>query len=261
MEIAIKNTFLFNHQSYSNCNKTVFYKHFHNHYELYVFIAGKGYFTIGSDIYKLKPYDMLLIRPAQYHFLTLTDTKYYERFLVWFDEKDVPEEIFSTFPDTVYLNLESYPKLKNALCALIETDIAEYSKEDLACLFQAKINEFFIRFKNTNLLDGPSVSIEVNPILKKTMQYINDNIFADLSAQKIADDIFVSYSYLSHLFRENCKISLMEYVRQKRIIMAKELLKSNTKPTEVFEKCGFTNYSTFYRNFRKYFNSSPSEND
>jgi AraC-like DNA-binding protein len=45
----------------------------------------------------------------------------------------------------------------------------------------------------------------------------------------------------------------------KRMACARELLKNGVPAKEAAERCGFGEYSTFYRGYEKMFNQSPSE--
>ena len=249
---------ILNRKCYENIDSSIFFKHFHDFYELYVFVSGEGYYTIESNVYQLRPYDAFLIQPAQYHFLTLTNTTHYERILIWFSDKDVPSSLLDSFGNkNIYVNIKDKPILNNLFFGPYWDTFSTYSRSDLEILSQLKLKEFLIHLKNTDTLSSASEHVSINPIVKKALKYINENLSEDLNIKKIADAVFVSCSYLSHLFQNTCKISIMEYVRQKKILAAKELIKSGCTPTEVFKKYGFNNYSTFYRNFKKHYSVSP----
>ncbi len=50
-----------------------------------------------------------------------------------------------------------------------------------------------------------------------------------------------------------------DYINVKRLIIAQELLKQGKKPTDIYEKCGFHDYSTFFRAYKSRFGISPGE--
>ena len=54
-------------------------------------------------------------------------------------------------------------------------------------------------------------------------------------------------------------ISLMKYIRQKRLLMARHLLEKGERPLSIYSKCGFSDYTTFYKAYVKYFGKAPSE--
>jgi len=71
--------------------------------------------------------------------------------------------------------------------------------------------------------------------------------------------VFLSKHYLYHLFKEQTGFSLSEYVRNKRIIKAKELLIEGVSITQLPHMIGFSDYSTFYRTFKNITGVSPKD--
>ena len=54
-------------------------------------------------------------------------------------------------------------------------------------------------------------------------------------------------------------IGLKTYINTKKILYAQSLLLSGDRPADVCEACGFRDYSTFYRLFRKITGTTPNE--
>jgi AraC-like DNA-binding protein len=54
------------------------------------------------------------------------------------------------------------------------------------------------------------------------------------------------------------KISIMDYIKQKKILLAQDLIANGTKPTLAAQELGFEEYSTFFRLYKKYLGCSPS---
>ncbi len=69
---------------------------------------------------------------------------------------------------------------------------------------------------------------------------------------------FISRTTLYALFRETTGSCIHEYITLKRLMMARELLAAGEQPTGVYLKCGFKDYSTFYRAYKKRFSESPA---
>ena len=51
----------------------------------------------------------------------------------------------------------------------------------------------------------------------------------------------------------------VSYTHLKRLSMAKYKIYHGTQPSKVYSECGFSDYSTFYRAFKKEYNLSPKE--
>ena len=97
-------------------------------------------------------------------------------------------------------------------------------------------------------------------ITQKLLQYINDNITGELTAQKVAKELGISPYYLSHIFSSQLNISFPSYVAQQRMILACNLLKDSRKTvTEISYECGFPNMRTFHRCFQKRYECTPTQ--
>lgn len=97
-------------------------------------------------------------------------------------------------------------------------------------------------------------------LAEKAMQYIEENISADLSLEQIADHLHISASHLSRTFKKAANISLTDYINQVRINRAKELLRG----TDIYiyaisEMVGYHDATYFSSIFKKLAGVSPSE--
>lgn len=91
--------------------------------------------------------------------------------------------------------------------------------------------------------------------------YIAEN-YSDptISIEMIADDIQLSASYVSTLFKKATGIAFSQYLLQYRIDAAKDLLcNSGEKISVISEKAGFGTYNNFVRMFKKKTGVSPSQ--
>ena len=70
---------LFRYKVSENLPRDTYSMHTHNAYELIYFLDGDATHVIEDRKYKLKPGDLILIRPFQYHFIQIDSTSRYER--------------------------------------------------------------------------------------------------------------------------------------------------------------------------------------
>lgn len=81
-----------------------------------------------------------------------------------------------------------------------------------------------------------------------------------LTVQKIARDLQCSADYLSRRFHEECGVTLIHFLNEQRILMAKESLRDlNLNISEVGWGCGFSSPSYFARVFRRHTGRTPGE--
>ena len=100
---------------------------------------------------------------------------------------------------------------------------------------------------------------ELRPISVELMRYINAHFDENINLSAIAEQFFLSISSIRHIFKEDFGLSIKQYILQKRIAAARQALCAGENPKEISTRCGFSDYSTFYRAYRKYYGSAPSQ--
>ncbi|WJH32699.1 helix-turn-helix domain-containing protein [Paenibacillus sp. CC-CFT747] len=99
-----------------------------------------------------------------------------------------------------------------------------------------------------------------NALISAIMAYIEENFAKDLYLEKISEELDVSTKYLSRVFKERIGMNLTDYISHLRISKAKELLlQSDTSITDVGERVGIPNRTTFLRTFKRIEGLSPND--
>ncbi|MBU0477351.1 AraC family transcriptional regulator [bacterium] len=98
-------------------------------------------------------------------------------------------------------------------------------------------------------------------IISKVISYIDKNYQKPLDLATLGEHVFRSPYHLSHIFKDVTGFNFKEYLINKRIMKAKNLLESESdiKVISVAEDVGFLNLSTFNRDFKRLTGISPSE--
>lgn len=97
-------------------------------------------------------------------------------------------------------------------------------------------------------------------LVQKVITCIDTDITADLSLKTQAKLLNVNPSYLSTLFKKETGITLTDYVNQKRVERAKQLLKAgNAQIQTVAQSCGILDVNYFTKIFKKYAGVTPKE--
>lgn len=256
-KLEFKNWSVTHSKSLSNVNIN---KHIHSQFEMLLFISGDGNYHIESSNYLLSPYTLLITKPMEYHFIDFYSTNtLYERTFISFNLEDFPKEI-----------VEKINSAPNVLKLEATNRIAKLFKMffDYCEVFNYKNNEEFYRSILTQIVYNVALvadkthiapTKEVSDITRKAIIFINKNILKPLTIENIAKNVYTSTSTLCHNFKNDLNISLMKYVRNKKLLIAEKMIKNGKKPTKVYYQCGFKDYTSFYRAYKEMFNKSPSD--
>lgn len=103
-------------------------------------------------------------------------------------------------------------------------------------------------------------TLPYSKIVNQAITYIHDNILEDLTLDMIAEHSYVSPSYLSHLFKKEVGISIVQFINKKRIEESKYfLLHTSTSISDIASLFCFCNQSYYTSLFKKYIDMTPKE--
>lgn len=234
-----------------------FREHFHTDYELLYFLHGDAEFIIEQNSYRLRPHSLLVIKPGEHHNLVVkSDNKYYERMVLRFNSADVPESV-----DRLLQGLASvYDIAGTRLSELffqLDTHCEQIEGPLITELLKSARMEILIYLccrRNT-----VQKAEFVNEYIGQIIAFIDRNLVAIRSLDNIAASLHLSRSTINRLFYAQVNVPVMSYVRTKKCMLAHSMLLSGLSPTIVSERCGFNDYSSFYRAYLKVFRHAPSE--
>ena len=75
----------------------------------------------------------------------------------------------------------------------------------------------------------------------------------------LAGRFYLSRYYLMHRFKAVTGYTIHQYISQKRLLRAGELIREGMPVMKAAEQVGFSEYSTFLRAFRNTFHMNPRE--
>lgn len=235
-----------------DAQKDRFTNHVHTFYEMLFIYRGKGRFLIEDTEYEFNDNTLFLIPPGKYHVLQKPPEKNYERCFLYFPS--------SLLPAPLEKKLSLQRQTDERVCELfdkMEAYSEKYSGQALYSLFCAFITEVLVSvvFDESDKITHTSVPV----LVKNTIEYINSNLDKELSAQSIADAMFVSCAYLGHIFSDTMNTGLMHYVTIKKMYKARSMIRKGASAREASEALGYKSYPTFWRNYKAHFGKSPSE--
>lgn len=228
--------------------------HVHPECEIYVNLSGDVSFMVEKNIYEIKPGDIIITRPYEYHHCIYNSDKLHRHFWMLFTPGG-NEELFKAFfkRPVGEGNLLSVPDDKReafiSLCEkMTEQPLSECEK--YAAFFRLIS---YIEKAKTPSRSSSGRDDEISFVLDFISEHFRENI----SISELAAVGNVSVNTLERHFRESLGMSPSAYIKNKRLANAAELLFSGKSVSEACEQSGFSDYSHFIAVFRKNYGITP----
>ena len=234
-----------------------FAKHMHLDYELLYFVRGEAEYHIEAQAFTLRPHDLVFIPPNQYHYLRPLSQAAYERYVINFEPRILPGENQMRIDDLpTVMNIEGNRLLRDCFEKLSDYTV-RFSEADARLLLRGALREILLCL----LYETPvseSSRIRHNPIIDRIIALIDEHPEREWSAETLSAELFLSKSHIQNTFSRYMDIGLKSYINSKKVLYAQSLLLAGDRPADVCEACGFHDYSTFYRLYRKVTGSTPT---
>lgn len=233
-----------------------FHKHMHDHYELLYLVRGNIDYTIESETKKLVAGEVLMIAPGMLHFGTVDPNSAYERYVLKFPATVLPEFMLKKIENLKFCGI--IPKIQE-LFEELDYIYANFDDEERNLLMYTALFRIIIRVYKSEMPVFDE-QIHHNAIIAEIINYINKNIKRPIALADICQDLHFSKSYISSEFSKEMKTPVMTYIKHKKIIAAhRQITEGKTRLINVAEEFGFSEYSTFYRNYKKIIGYPPQD--
>ncbi|WP_250657864.1 helix-turn-helix domain-containing protein [Alkalimarinus coralli] len=153
-----------------------------------------------------------------------------------------------------------YLKLDNRLQQLIQYGAREIETYPEDTLLAGHIAASFLHGIHHRQQKPPQRKTTKKLDLAYLDAFIENQLESRISIHQLAQLSHLSPSHFQRLFRESQDISPHQYVLQKRLNKAQQLLHdSSTSLCEIAQQCGFSSQAAMSNSFRKYLNITPGQ--
>lgn len=246
--------------------------HYHDFHKILILLSGDVTYCIEGRTYDLRPNDIVLVNSGEVHKPIICSDAPYERIIIYVspdylseyrDEKnDLSLCLRHALSEQSHV-LRLHSSLNGKLGSVIRELDRSLQDEDYANELYHRILflEFMIHLNRAALHNhiefiGDSAS---NEKILAVLNYLNEHLTEDISIDELSSRFFLSRYYLMHTFKEQTGYTIGSYLSTKRLFLARDLIAKGTPITDVCYACGFHNYSTFSRAYKKSFGESPRE--
>lgn len=243
------------------------FMHIHDRCEIFFILSGDISYLVEGSHYTLDSYDLMIMRPAEAHRAKILNSTRYERYVInlplsFVDRIDPEGRLKQPFNErplgkgNLYHFSESEARMILKLFQDMNQKTDEYERNlSIRTHLPLLLDMIYRKYKEQECIDSMPPSLGERIIL-----YVNRHIFEDLSILGLASHFYLSPSQFSRVFKQATGSSPWDYITQKRLTAAKEKIRSGIPAWQAGADCGFSDYSTFYRAYKKRYGIAPSSN-
>ena len=246
--------------------------HFHDFHKILLLMKGNVSYCVEGRTYDLQADDIVFVPAGEVHRPVLHDTAIYERIIIYIS-KDYLNTYRTDNYDLAQCLIEAHQKQSHVLRVPAfgttklgqivreleqSLDSNEYANELYHNLL---FLEFMIQLNRVAIHDGIEYlsNSSSNKKMIDVIDYLNEHLTDDLSIDFLAETFYLSRYHLMHAFKEETGYTIGNYLSTKRLLLAPDRIRQGEPITNVCYECGFRNYSTFSRAYKKNFGCSPRE--
>jgi len=241
-------------------------QHFHNCYELLFFEKGDARYLVEGNYYDIVEGDILITNPREMHCPIFNSNKEYQRSIIFLKPSylsDFFSEKYNPFSALENRKIGTQNRIPAKTVIANELDkkfriIGKFAASEVLekeMLIKTNLLQLLIVINNVVSSDNHITS---NDKITEIIQYINKNLGEKTTLSDLSKMFYLNKFHISHMFKLKTGITFNEYITHKRILLAKELLLEKTPLSQVFQIVGFSDYSSFYRAFKKILGCTPS---
>lgn len=248
--------------------------HYHDFDKILVFFKGEITYTIEGKAYIPIPGDIILVPQGDTHKVESEKDSVYARLVMYLSPgyltsvtengkslRDCFLHVKERYSNVVRQNEKKESRLvflaNQMKQAVIEMEGKNFDNLWLrTCLLQflisldRKMEDESVNFVSTSHCDNKIVEI---------IRYLNYHLSEEINIDGLSERFYISKYHMMRRFKEETGYTIGNYINQKRLLYARELLKQGEPVTKVYLDSGFKDHSTFVRAYKQMFHEVPSK--
>lgn len=258
------------HRQERSVNSISYPIHVHNSHEILMVTKGRCSIVIGDTEYELESNDAALIFENEAHglvihgapvdFLAVQFIPAAEREAGLDEQIKKLMDICKNKSGAVFgINADIYPVVVSCMRRICD----ERSEPDIKIYFSYIKSVLYELIKSSSRKSG----IEKNrkrkindkvDLLNAVTEYIGANLYMINDLSFVEKVFHYSNSHVNRIFRDYLCVSVWQYITAKKLDLAYNLIKEGYSAQVAAAKCGYNDYSVFYKSFVRHFKHSPS---
>ena len=242
--------------------------HYHTFHKLIILLAGRAGYAIEGERYALQPGDYVLVGRGSIHRPLVEQGDFYERAILYISPEFLREQsqggddLETCFRqaqrDFRYVYHSGGGDRVRELFGLLEQSQRE-AGFGAALLQRALFTQLMVEVNRISLAGDTVSAAAGDGKVVALLQYLNAHLTEGLTIDELASRFYISKYHMMRRFRDETGYTIHGYVTEKRLLLAQQLLAQGVPSGEAALRCGYQEYSTFSRAYKKQFGRSPSE--
>lgn len=240
--------------------------HSHENFELLYVISGAMSIQIEEDIYTLRSGDMILVNVNRKHMYQGNNSLLLGRFCI----SDIKvrellgmDHVLFWCNSTIDQN-GAYRELRSIILKIFNQMIGSNQKNKL---YMTSMYYQMLHILTENFLLNPEQrydeetrQTEADDRIQDIFAYIRANYRQNISLQDLADQLFLSTTYVSRYIKQKCGINFIELLNQVRLTHAMEdLIYTDDSIMKIALENGFASVAAYNKTFKDAHHMTPSE--
>ena len=259
-------------------SRTVHFKaHIHDFVELVYIVSGKCMHSVNGVCHEVEQGHLLYIGVGETHaFWSDSEVECYE---IYARPEFIQKKLLAERPDDIlFLSLyqefgselsdmlpcvhfqgEDMTEIENLLGQILREYSGTAPGKDAVIkgYFLVLITKFLRKVRKDQMRQ---VDRQLEKVMPEIIQYIENNYCKSLSLEELAEKSFYNPSYFSRIFKELYGKTFTEYITEKRIRQAVQLLEDTPLTIEaICTKVGYRDKKHFYKMFKQKMGLTPGE--
>lgn len=250
--------------------------HYHDFHKIILFLGGTVDYVIEGKTYSLRPSDLIFVTAGEIHCPVFhPGPAPYERIVIYISpdflarwqaesgkEQADLAACFQQARETASVMHQPPGTSHDLLYHMNKLEKTAHGEGFANELYTKILFVEFMILVNRSLAEHELSAMEnasYDPKIQQVLSYIGTHLTEPLTVEHLAAQAFLSKFYLMRKFKADTGYGLHQYIRSKRLLLARDLLKTDTPITEIAGCVGFSDYSTFSRAFKAMFHTTPRE--
>jgi len=243
--------------------------HYHDFCKVLMLCSGSGGYNVEGKRYSLQTGDVVLLGSRCVHRPEFAADTPYERIIIYIDPMflqahSTPDcDLRSVFSGEGGHVLRCNEVQRRRLFSLAEELEGELARDDFGKVLVSQGQLLHLLVEIGRSLQGGSGSrpmpiVPNDERIRGLLEYIDGHLSEELTVEALAEQSYLSKFHLMRKFKGEVGVSLHEYISQRRLILARDLIARGESVTDVCFKVGYHSYSSFYRGYVKLFGVTPT---